>query len=845
MRDNLSPRTPIRHTNTARQDRQRQEVATAKCRWSAIDWLCAYDSVFMLMFYVFQAGSEEWKTTWEATGPLAYSLCEMYRKLLSSESQMTSGHMFDEMRDAFRDLLFGINPNHFPWYGQVGASVSKIISELTPVLECHPLIGAVCVNECPDHICPTNAARTRNTLPTICSHSAWLQIVRDSGVGDPEASSVSTHMWVTFCLQGELNKCRPWFPSSMCAACNGKVDPRVFYEEPPAMQGWECGTAPPRDRLLGRLPFQCSPRGGGQHSTKLPLLLMLQEDLHLQHIWCPSVQARLTCWFTHSHSMMVLHQDHINPRRRLTRKKIQVHLSEIKGKQGPPSNDDACKVLRGPWDHMLSHPVVKCEVLSATPIVKLKFTWSSLRSVLSIQSNSRMTAEVYKTVGDSTSGTHQSLTPVSRFLKCKELIEEVFHNLPHMTDASAWGDTFHATRAIKCDILAKRFRNIVEPFADRHLTAVHFKVLECFFHHALGYESLEDATTPHTAILESVERFVRYMLREMVVTVSVVRDGGMFQAVVSAPCTADMTVMTPGSICTFYPSLTLNGLGVMTPTGHLVDGNLAWGCRTNSRFKVYNNTKFLGTACGESCPAIWRCVGDVKRSLVVDWDRRYSLKSSVSKSHMIWRLAESCKNEACEFRSIPGWYHPLLAPVKIPADKNKIVDVIRQMKEYSYKSPVEIHALLYATTAAFPHIVPVPLQEGKRELVRVNELEVNFWVNNVARNRFVLSTSRFRKTFHAIPDHVTLSLPYLYSVFRENPKGFPPPNALIKEICPRVAAEEVMGNILVVKHTKNNKNKVLDMSEADIQLVNLLLEGYMDISRVGLMALTVGLTVGV
>ncbi|KAG1782949.1 hypothetical protein EV702DRAFT_1191396 [Suillus placidus] len=256
--------------------------------------------------------------------------------------------------------------------------------------------------------------------------------------------------------------------------------------------------------------------------------------------------------------------------------------------------------------------------------------------------------------------------------------------------------------------------------------------------------------------------------------------------------------MTPGSICTFYPSLTLNGLGVVSPTGLLVDGNSPWGCTTKSRFKVYDNTKFMGTACGPSCPAIWRCVGDVKNSLVVDWDRRYSLRSSVSKSHTIWRLAESCENDACDFRSIPGWYHPLLVPVKIPADKNGIVDIIRQMMEHSYKSSLKIHALLYATAATSSHIVPVPLQEGKTELV---------------------------KTFHMIPDHATLPLPYSYSVFREDPQGFPPPNALVKEMCPQLATEEVMGNILVVKHTKNNKNKVLDMGEGDIQLVNLLLQG--------------------
>lgn len=212
------------------------------------------------------------------------------------------------------------------------------------------------------------------------------------------------------------------------------------------------------------------------------------------------------------------------------------------------------------------------------------------------------------------------------------------------------------------------------------VTAQHFKVLKCFFRHALGYEWNEHTTTAHTVMFESVEHFVRYDLHGMSMTVSVVRDAGMFKTVVSAPCTADMTIMTPGSVCTFYPSLTLNEIAVVTPNGLLINANSPLGCSANGQFKVHDNTQFSGTVCGASCPAIWRCVGDIKNSLVVDWDRRYSLKYSIQKSHTIWRLSESCDNKACKFRTIQGLYHLLMAPVKIPADNNAILDVICQMR---------------------------------------------------------------------------------------------------------------------------------------------------------------------
>lgn len=146
---------------------------------------------------------------------------------------------------------------------------------------------------------------------------------------------------------------------------------------------------------------------------------------------------------------------------------------------------------------------------------------------------------------------------------------------------------------------------------------------------------------------------------------------------------------------------------------------------------------------------------------------------------------------------------------------------------------------MYATAGTSPQIVPVPLQDGKEAFEHIDDLEVNFWVNNVACNRFVVSTTRFRKTFHAIPDHPTLPLPFLYSIIREDPQAFPLPNALVKEICPLLATDDgLKGNILVVKHTKNNKNNVLDMTEADIQLVNLLLQGYVAESHVWFTNLT-------
>lgn len=199
-------------------------ISTAGCAWSTINWSCAYDSVFMIMYYVFCSASGPWQLKWQATGQVAHSLCEMFTHLSSLTQHMTSGHMFNDMCDAFQDLLFSINPSHFPQYGQVGTSVSKVMLELTPAQDCHPLLHSVCVNGCASHISPMIPARTRHCLPTICSRSAWLRIVRDSGMGSPDTLSVSTQTWVKFFLQAELNDSRESFAASTCKGCNSNLD---------------------------------------------------------------------------------------------------------------------------------------------------------------------------------------------------------------------------------------------------------------------------------------------------------------------------------------------------------------------------------------------------------------------------------------------------------------------------------------------------------------------------------------------------------------------------------------------------------------------------------------------
>lgn len=120
------------------------------------------------------------------------------------------------------------------------------------------------------------------------------------------------------------------------------------------------------------------------------------------------------------------------------------------------------------------------------------------------------------------------------------------------------------------------------------------------------------------------------------------------------------------------------------------------------------------------------------------------------------------------------------------------------------------------------------MQEGKEKFRSLDDLETNFWVNSLAHDKFAVATNRYRRTFTVIPDAPTLKLPNSYTILREDPEGHHPPNALLRQ---RLAhdphIDSLKGNILVLKHAKHNRRLVENVTDGDIAIINLLLDGYM------------------
>lgn len=313
---------------------------------------------------------------------------------------------------------------------------------------------------------------------------------------------------------------------------------------------------------------------------------------------------------------------------------------------------------------------------------------------------------------------------LSSVVEVCELVEMVYQYLPCLTDVVAWGDTCHPIRKYKGDLVAKRFKSIVGPFAPDNfnqlcavledakaiitgscaitmflgpssqtprdlnilVTERCFRLLESFFLHKLDYTWVDRTAIPHDALLHAVDRIVRYRLEHQIVTISVVSDAGLFRAVVCSPCTADMIAMTPGGICSFYPKLTMDNVAILSPGGFLVEPEYSVGSVWSERFAIYDNAEFLGRDCGLYCPSLWRAVADDELACVVEWDHRFSIREPLRKSHTIWRLSESCSNILCSFRSIPGQYRALLPPQTMPADLNAIEDQCFLINRHSFVS---------------------------------------------------------------------------------------------------------------------------------------------------------------
>jgi hypothetical protein len=101
------------------------------CSWSSVDWSCAYDTIFMVLFHIYVAAPVGWKECWKFQVTIG-SLAEGFDDLSLNVSNLSSQVLFNHHRDRFSDLLHAADSVQFPRFGMVGCSVIAILECILP-----------------------------------------------------------------------------------------------------------------------------------------------------------------------------------------------------------------------------------------------------------------------------------------------------------------------------------------------------------------------------------------------------------------------------------------------------------------------------------------------------------------------------------------------------------------------------------------------------------------------------------------------------------------------------------------------------------------------------------------
>jgi hypothetical protein len=162
---------------------------TAGCVWTAEDWSCSYDAVFMAFWSIYEQSSIGWRNRWirhiqDWNMPLGNN----YDHLIILADTPVSGHdytgWFSRYRDRFREQLSRTDPESFPRRGPLPASASRILGlmfgrDTGPYLEQHLICsacGALSVAELETCFLTAGLGRDRGT--PISLHTIWERFVQ-------------------------------------------------------------------------------------------------------------------------------------------------------------------------------------------------------------------------------------------------------------------------------------------------------------------------------------------------------------------------------------------------------------------------------------------------------------------------------------------------------------------------------------------------------------------------------------------------------------------------------------------------------------------------------------------
>lgn len=214
----------------------------AGCLWDEVNWSCAYDCVFMIMYGIYATEDAGWHEKWRNSTPLTPVLASVYTSLIESRDRVCD--LFDFHRDAFRDSLSHLHPT-FKRYGRVGASASAVLDCLVPYGGCRPYVAMVCFNGC--DVWDATIIHSSDLLPSLCTPSIWSTIA--GAVGDDRPTiGITVKAWVVTFMQSIIHRNSGIWSAMSCPGCHARsLSPLVCFSTlPPVLVFESVAGATPR-----------------------------------------------------------------------------------------------------------------------------------------------------------------------------------------------------------------------------------------------------------------------------------------------------------------------------------------------------------------------------------------------------------------------------------------------------------------------------------------------------------------------------------------------------------------------------------------------------------------------
>lgn len=147
------------------------DVARYGCQWSAVDWSCSYDSVFMAYFSMYSQQNNVWKHRWASLNMYTHHLSGSFATLYSSPDLRQSQDM-NVARDRFRGVLNTLDPIAFPRTGHVLAEMSA----MSRLLDQNDSIMCMRLS-CTNNMCMDTSSQIIGSVPSVCSDPVWARNV--------------------------------------------------------------------------------------------------------------------------------------------------------------------------------------------------------------------------------------------------------------------------------------------------------------------------------------------------------------------------------------------------------------------------------------------------------------------------------------------------------------------------------------------------------------------------------------------------------------------------------------------------------------------------------------------